>query len=66
MKFPFSDSHFPHPPFTLLQLNDWISLYRPLTIEMDDRQYAHLAVLMSFNPKEYRGIPIQFVDAPKP
>ncbi len=32
---------------------------------MDDRQYAHLAGMVGFNVKEYRGIPIKFVEVPK-
>jgi len=51
MKFPFNHP-YPHAPFSRLQLNDWIALYQPISIEMEDRQYAHLAQLMSFNPME--------------
>jgi hypothetical protein len=60
MMLPFNPPA-PRDPFTLIQLNDWIALYRPASIELDDRQYSHLAGLMGFNPKAYRGIPIQFV-----
>jgi hypothetical protein len=49
----------------MMQLNDWIALYQPLSIEMDDRQYAHLADLMAYNPQEYHGIPIKFEEVAK-
>jgi hypothetical protein len=65
MKLPFNYGHFPQAPFSLFQLNDWVALRRPLNIEMDDRQYAHLAHLCGYNPKDYRGIPIVFFNAPK-
>ena len=64
MKFPFNHSYYPNAPFTLLQLHDWISLYKPLSIEMDDRQYAHLAHLVGYNPKEYRGVLVKFLEVP--
>jgi len=64
MKFPFEHPH-PRFPYSRLQLDDWVKLHMPTTIEMTDRQYCHLADLMSYNPKEYRGIPIKFVNAPK-
>lgn len=60
MKFPYNQL-YPHTPFSRIQLDQWIDLHQPASIEMEDRQYAHLAELMSFNPKEYRGIPIAFV-----
>jgi hypothetical protein len=62
MRFPYTKS-WPHDPFTRAQLDQWIDLYKPANIELDDRQYMHLAELMSFNPREYRGIPIVFLEA---
>jgi hypothetical protein len=64
MRFPFSNPHFA-APFTKLQLDDWMELYRPISIEMDDRQYAHLAAIAGSNVKEYKGIPIHFMNGPR-
>lgn len=57
--------NFPFPvPFTVQTLQDWIALERPLTIFMTDKQYAHPANLLGANPREIKGIPIRFLDAP--
>ena len=48
--------------FSLRMLDDWIDAYKPPSIELTDNQYMDLAELMSFNVREYRGIPIVFVD----
>jgi len=51
-------------PFNLPALERWCDLYKPLSIDMTDKQYAWFAELMRANLKEFRGIPIHFVGAP--
>lgn len=49
--------------FTKRQLDDWIRLHQPKTIEMYDRQYAWLAEMERACITKYDGIPIKFLDA---
>jgi hypothetical protein len=39
-------------------------LKKAVSIYMTDKQYAHLANLCGANPKEIKGVPIRFLDAP--
>ena len=59
MNFPWP------PPFALQTLRDWITLTRPLSIFMTDKQYAHFCTLLGKNVKEFESIPICFLDAPQ-
>jgi hypothetical protein len=54
------------PPFNEDILAAWCFRYTPATIEMTDKQYSHFAGIMRGSRKEFRGIPIEFIDAPKP
>ncbi len=56
---------FPHDNFTITSLDAWMRLTLPLAIEMTDHQYSQLVSLLGANVKDYKGIPIHFVDAPK-
>jgi hypothetical protein len=53
-------------PFTMQTLEDWVIAFRPISIYMTDKQYAHFTNLVSANVLQYKGIPIRFLDAPKP
>jgi hypothetical protein len=57
---------FQYDNFTLTNLDAWIGLVRPISIEMTDHQYSVLTGILRKLVKEYKGIPIHFVDAPKP
>jgi len=63
MRFPYKSE----PPFSfnLMTLDDWVATCKPAQIEMSDPQYALFASLSRANRKEYKGIPIVFLDAPQ-
>ena len=52
-------------PFPMSAFHEWTHGARPTQIEMDDQEYAHFAALVGKNAKDYRGVPIVFLDAPK-
>jgi hypothetical protein len=59
--------NFPFPaPFTMQTLEDWVTAFRSTSIYMTDKQYAHFTNLVTANALQYKGIPIRFLDAPKP
>ncbi|MGY3406120.1 hypothetical protein ACVWZV_002233 [Bradyrhizobium sp. GM5.1] len=52
--------------FSLGNLEAWVTLHQPKEIGMTDNQYAHFATLCGRNKRDYKSIPIVFLDAPKP
>jgi hypothetical protein len=57
--------NFPFPvPFKIQTMEDWVVAVRPISIYMTDRQYAHFTNLCAANKREFKGIPIRFLDAP--
>ena len=59
MNFPYM------APYALGTLTIWVEKNKPAGIGMNDRQFAWLCELNRHIKKDFNGIPISFIDAPK-
>jgi hypothetical protein len=56
---------FHYDIFTITTLDAWCQLHQPTSLELSDHQYFVLTGMLGVNVKEYKGIPIEFLNAPK-
>ena len=60
-----SEDYQCHSPAHIIVSSPFIPpIEKSVSIYMTDKQYAHLANLCGANPKEIKGVPIRFLDAP--
>lgn len=60
MNFPYRS------PFEIRTLAGWAALHNPSVIGMNDSQYAWYARMIAHSlRRDFNGIPIEFLDAPK-
>ena len=63
MRFPYKAE----PPFSfnLMTLDEWVQTCKSAQIEMTDPQYALFANLSRANRRDFKRIPIVFLEAPQ-
>lgn len=61
MQLPFPVDHW--HAFDLPTMDVWVAAHHPTQIEMTDRQYAWYANLCRTNKRDFKNIPIVFVEA---
>ena len=64
MKFPYN-APFALPFFIAWCAENFVTSAPGQTLELTDRQYSWLCDLTRTIPKDFAGIPIVFLDAPK-